>query len=165
MADWYQTSTYYVWSAFARLGGWKGLLRWIAVLPGAFLAMPLSSFPLHLVLYQTLTGSGIIEPYPEAPERILSPLVATLAFVWVGSRIAPNRKVEAAITLFGLTLLGCGASLALAVSGAHFGNVSYYVRLGGLPIIAGIAGAFIGLYVAYRENVKAKETNQTEKIL
>ena len=128
------------------------IARWFAVLPGAALAMVASSFPLHLVLYQTLTGSGIVEPYPEAPERLLGPLVATLAFVWAGSRIAPNNKVQAAVALFGLMLLGSGASLALAVSGAHFGNTGYYLRMGGLPVAAGIAGAFIGLYIAYREN-------------
>lgn len=124
--------------------------------------MLISSVPLHLVLYQTLTGSGIVEPYPEAPERLLGPLVATLAFVWAGSRIAPYRKVEAAVALFGLMLLGSGASLALAVSGAHFGNVSYYVRMGGLPVAAGIAGAFIGLYIAYRENGAATHSERTD---
>lgn len=128
------------------------IARWFAVLPGATLAMVASSFPLHLVLYQTLTGSGMVEPYPEAPERLLGPLVATLAFVWAGSRIAPNNKVQAAVALFGLMLLGSGASLALAVSGAHLGNAGYYLRMGGLPVAAGIGGAFIGLYIAYREN-------------
>lgn len=128
------------------------IARWFAVLPGATLAMVASSFPLHLVLYQTLTGSGMVEPYPEAPERLLGPLVATLAFVWAGSRIAPNNKVQAAVALFGLMQLGSGASLALAVSGAHLGNAGYYLRMGGLPVAAGIGGAFIGLYIAYREN-------------
>jgi len=130
----------------------ENIARWFAVLPGAAFAMVASSFPLHLVLYQTLTGSGIVEPYPDAPERLLGPLVATLAFVWAGSRIAPNNKIHAAVALFGLMLLGSGASLALAVSGAHFGNTGYYLRMGGLPVAAGIAGAFIGLYIAYREN-------------
>jgi hypothetical protein len=53
-------------------------LRWLAVLPGAMIAMFLSMFPLHLVLYQTLTGSGLIEPYPEMPERLLGPLAAAI---------------------------------------------------------------------------------------
>jgi hypothetical protein len=134
----------------------KMAMRWIAVLPGSFLAMLLSSFPLHLVLYQTLTGSGIVEPYPEAPERILSPLAATLAFIWAGSRIAPSRKMETAIALFGLVLLMVGVALTLAVVGFRDGNTGFGLRFGGLPNAAGIAGAFIGLYIAYRENAVAK---------
>jgi hypothetical protein len=141
----------------------KMAMRWIAVLPGSFLAMLLSSFPLHLVLYQTLTGSGIVEPYPEAPERILSPLAATLAFIWAGSRIAPSRKMETALGLFGLSLLGSGGALALAVVGFRDANIGFYLRLGGLPIAAGIAGAFIGLYIAYRENAVVKNKAQSEE--
>lgn len=141
----------------------KMAMRWIAVLPGSFLAMLLSSFPLHLVLYQTLTGSGIVEPYPEAPERILSPLAATLAFIWAGSRIAPSRKMETALGLFGLSLLGSGGALALAVVGFRDDNIGFYLRLGGLPIAAGIAGAFIGLYIAYRENALVKNKHQSKE--
>lgn len=141
----------------------KKTMRWIAVLPGAFLAMLLSSFPLHLVLYQTLTGSGIIEPYPEAPERILSPLAATLAFIWAGSRIAPSRKMETALGLFGLSLLGSGGALALAVVGFRDDNIGFYLRLSGLPIAAGIAGAFIGLYIAYRDNVVVENNTQSKE--
>lgn len=138
------------------------ICRWVVVLPGALLAMLFSSFPLHLVLYQTLTGSGIVEPYPEAPERILSPLAATLAFIWAGSRIAPSRKMETALGLFGLSLLGSGGALALAVVGFRDGNIGFYFRLGGLPIAAGIAGAFIGLYIAYRENAVVKDKAQSK---
>ena len=141
----------------------KKAMRWIAVLPGAILAMVLSSFPLHLVLYQTLTGSGIVEPYPEAPERILSPLAATLAFIWAGSRIAPSRKMETALSFFGLSLLGSGGALALAVVGFRDGNTGFYLRLGGLPIAAGIAGAFTGLYIAYRENTVVKNEAKSKE--
>lgn len=140
----------------------RNIARWMAVLPGAFLAMLISSFPLHLVLYQTLTGSGVIEPYPEAPERVLSPLVATLTFVWAGSRIAPSRKMETAIALFGLVLLLAGVALTLAVVGFRDGNTGFGLRFGGLPNAAGIAGAFIGLYIAYREKGAAKHSEHPD---
>ena len=143
----------------------KIAMRWIAVLPGAFLAMLLSSFPLHLVLYQTLTGSGIVEPYPEAPERILSPLAATLAFIWAGSRIAPSRKMETAVVLFGTMLLASGAFIGIFASGGHYLGQSLSLRFGGLPIVAGIAGAFIGLYIAYNENKAVKNMAQSKEIL
>ena len=125
--------------------------------------MLLSMFPLHLMLYQTLTGSGLIEPYPELPERLLGPLVATLAFVWAGSRIAPSRKIETAIALFGVMLLCSGASFALGLSGAHFGNVSYSLQFCGLPAVAGIAGAFIGLYLVHRENSEDNKSRIPEE--
>ena len=61
------------------------MLRWLVVLPGAIVGVVVALFPLHFVLYQTLTGSGIVEPYPQLPERLLGPLVSALAFVWAGS--------------------------------------------------------------------------------
>lgn len=127
----------------------KLVARWLAVVPGALLAMVLSSIPLHLVLYQTLTGSGIVEPYPEMPERLLTPLVAALAFIWFGSRIAPRRRFETAVTLFGVLLFVGGGSIALGLSGAHIGNVQYSVSQGGLAALGAFVGALIGLYAAY----------------
>ncbi len=135
-------------------------LRWLAVLPGSLLAMLFSQLLLHLVLYQSLTGSGFASPYPETPERLLGPLAATFACVWGGSKIAPMHKVETAIALLGGTMLLIGGSGVLALLGAHLGNVTYYVRLSGLPVAGGIVGAFLGVYVAYREkldDVKSKD--------
>jgi hypothetical protein len=131
------------------------VMRWIAVLPGAVACAFLALFPLHLVLYQTLTGSGLIEPYPEWPERLLTPLVAALAFVWAGSRIAPSRKVETGVVLFGGWLLITGAAIALGLTGARIGSSQMYLRLGGLAPAGAILGAFIGLFLVRRENVTA----------
>ena len=128
------------------------ILTWLAVLPGAVVCALLATFPLHWVLYQSLTGSGIVEPYPETPERMLSPLVSALGFVWGGSRIAPFRKVEAAVVLFGALLLLIGAGFALGLTGAHIGRAQYSLPLGGLPPVGATVGAFIGLYLVRREN-------------
>jgi|CXWL01.1.fsa_nt_gi uncharacterized membrane protein YfcA len=127
-------------------------LQWLAVVPGSIIAMILSTLPLHLVLYQTLTGSGLVEPYPELPERLLGPMAASLAFVWTGARIAPSRKTETAVAMFGVVLFLVGGSFALGLSGAHIGNVTYSLRLGGLPSAGGIVGAFIGLWLVRRED-------------
>lgn len=127
-------------------------LRWLSVVPGAIIAMFLALFPLHLVLYQTFTGSGIVEPYPAAPERLLTPFVAALVFVWAGSRIAPNRKIETAVVLFGVMLLIIGASIALALTGERIGNLRYFLILGGIPSVGAIVGALIGLYIVWHEN-------------
>lgn len=127
------------------------IIRWLAVLPGAAVCGILSAFPLHFVLYQTLTGSGIVDPYPATPERLLGPLVGTLALVWGGSRIAPSRKLETAVALFGVCLLLAGATFALGLTGAHFGRFQLSLRLGGIPTGGAIVGAFIGLYIVRRE--------------
>ena len=130
-------------------------LRWVAILPGAILAALFALVPLHLVLYQTLTGSGLVEPYPEAPERILGPLVSTLAFVWIGSRIAPSRKVATAVILFGALLIILGAIIALGLAGARVGNSQFYLQMGGLPPVSGIVGAFLGIFIANYESNKS----------
>jgi hypothetical protein len=88
-------------------------LRWLAVLPVATIASALSLVPLHFVLYRTLIG--FVEPYPELPETLLSFPTMTLGFVWVGARIAPSHKVETAIALFGLVMIGLGGFLFLGL--------------------------------------------------
>jgi hypothetical protein len=128
------------------------IFRWIAVLPGSLLAMLLSMFPLRWFLYINLTSSGFIVPYPELPERLLGPLVATLTFVWAGSRIAPSRKVEIAVLLFGTSLLISGVAIALGLNGARVGSQQFYLQLSGVPLVFGIFGALIGLYIVRREN-------------
>lgn len=96
------------------------IMRWLTVLPGAAVCGFLSTFALHWVLYGTLTASGVVEPYPELPERLLTPFAVALAFVWAGSRIAPSRKVETAAVLFGAWLLLVGAGIALSLTGAYW---------------------------------------------
>ncbi len=125
-------------------------LRWLAVIPVALVAAILSAFPLHLILYQTLTGSGFIEPYPETPERVLLPLVAAMAFMWSGARVAPSHKTETAVVLFGVWLLLAGASIALIWSGANLGGIQLKSHGGGLASVMALVGAFAGLYIVRR---------------
>jgi hypothetical protein len=125
-------------------------IRWIGVLPGALIGAVLSSFPLHLILYQSLTGSGLVEPYPVMPERLLGPFVAAIAFVWIGTYIAPNRKAATAVLLFGAWLLFAGTFLALGLADANLGNSQFDLKSGSFGPIGSIAGAFVGLYLVRR---------------
>lgn len=129
------------------------IIRWIAVLPGAVICALLSTFPLHWVLYGTLTASGVVEPYPELPERLLTPFAVGLAFVWAGSRIAPSRRVESAAVLFGAWLLLVGAGLALSLTGARIGDSQIHLQWGGLGLAGGMVGAFLGFYLIRREEL------------
>jgi len=127
----------------------KYWLRWLAVLPGGLLGGLLLLFPLRLVLVNTLRG--FVEPYPEMPERLLTPFVVAAGFVWLGARIAPERKTETAVALFGVWLFVVGASVALALANANVGGQSFYLRGGGIAPLLGVVGSVVGLLVARRE--------------
>lgn len=136
-------------------------LRWIAVLPAALLAVVVSAFPLHFVLYQTLTGSGIVEPYPETPERVLLPLVGAMAFIWAGARVAPNHKVKVATVLFALWLLILGSAVVLVLSGADIGGLQFKLEGGGLAPVVALIGAVVGLYIVRKQNATGNHSLQT----
>jgi hypothetical protein len=134
------------------------IVRWLGVLPGAFVCALLATFPLHWILYGTLTSSGIVQPYPEAPEQLLGPLVSALAFVWAGSWIAPFRKVEIEVVLLGALLLLIGVLFAFWITGTRIGHSQLYLRLAGLPPIGAVAGAFISLCLVRRKNAADLES-------
>jgi len=121
--------------------------RWLTVLPSAILAAFLTSFPLHFILYQTLTGSGLVEPYPEFPERVLFPFTAGVAFVWVGAKFAPSSRGRVAKVLLSLwTLLILGAFLLVQYGGGFEGvQLSHQYGAAGpvMAILGGVLGAFI----------------------
>jgi len=124
-------------------------LRWLAVIPGALLAGILSTFPLHLILYNTLTQ--FISPYPELPERILAPAVIGGTFVWAGGKIAPARKIETAVVLFGLWTLLIGGALAIALFNVRIGNRYFFPNYGGLGPVAAFIGAVVGFLIVRNE--------------
>lgn len=141
--------------------GFTYWLRWLAVMPGAVLAGLLATIPLHFVLYQTLTGSGIVDPYPEFPERLLTPFVVCLGFVWSGARIAPEYKFETAITLFGIAMIMLGGFVFLAAFGERWMGSRLFLRGSGLGPLLAIAGAVTALYLARKES--RQETKTEEK--
>ncbi|MGH2427236.1 MAG: hypothetical protein ACRDF1_13265 [bacterium] len=101
-------------------------LRWLAVLPGAILAGILVLFPLHWALYLTLII--FVRPYPDRPERVLTPLVIGPVFIWAGSRIAPQYRVETAVGLFGLCMALLVDVVYLTLSDGTFMGRRLYSR-------------------------------------
>lgn len=80
----------------------KNILRWIAVLPASFISGFLSTFPLHWILYATLSnkesfsnGLGLLEPI----EHFLSPIVLMMVFILVGYKIAPKYKFQTSLVI------------------------------------------------------------------
>ncbi|HIH95964.1 MAG TPA: hypothetical protein HA348_00490 [Thermoplasmata archaeon] len=129
--------------------GLKYWLRWLAVLPGALLAGILASFLLHWILYLTLRNETIfIDPYPELPERLLSPFVMATVFIWTGSRIAPEHKFKTSVVLFGLCLFLLGGFIFFALTGANLMGYQLYFQDGGIRLIMAFAGALTGLFLS-----------------
>jgi hypothetical protein len=129
--------------------GFKYWLSWIGVLPISLIAGVLVDFPVHWVLYRTLSGgdSPFITPYPELPERILAPFFRALVIVWVSALIAPEHKFKTAVILATLWIFGAGASFVFGYLGFHTDNIQLNLTAGGLPVIMGVVGAVVGLYI------------------
>lgn len=79
------------------------LLRWLAVLPGAILAVIAANFLLHWILMATLHSESIDTPH-ESVERFLLPFAAGAAFIAAGVYIAPTAKRIVGISLAALLL-------------------------------------------------------------
>jgi hypothetical protein len=107
-----------------------------------------------MILYQTLTGSGIVGPYPELPERLLTPFAVCLGFVWSGARIAPEYKFETAIALFGVAMITLGGFVFLALFGERWMGARIYLRGYGLGPALAVAGAVTALYLARKDSHK-----------
>ena len=120
----------------------KTILLWIAVLPGSLIAGMLILFPLHWILYKTLTS--FIDPYPTTPEKILGPLASAWAMVAAAASIAPKQKKAVAIVIAVLWTFLAGIGFALGFTEFQYGNKQYELSIGGIPLIAGIIGAIIG---------------------
>jgi hypothetical protein len=133
--------------------GFKYWLSWIGVLPISIIAGVLVTFPVHWVLYWTLSGGGspFITPYPEVPEKLLQPFFTALVFVWVASLIAPQHKFKTAVIIAALWIFGAGVTFVIAYLGYHSNDYQLYITAGGLPIIMGIVGAVVGLYLVKKK--------------
>ncbi len=143
--------------------GFKYWLSWIGVLPISLIAGVLVTFPVHWIIYRTLSGgdSPFITPYPELPEKILQPFFTALVIVWVGSQIAPQHKFKTAVILATLWIFGAGASFVLGYLGFHLDNIQHNLTAGGLPVIMGVVGAVVGLYIV-KKNI-SEQLSKTEQ--
>lgn len=124
-------------------------LRWLAVLPGALLGGLLATVALRLVLYSTLRS--FVDPYPEWPERLLTPFVIAIAVVWFGAWIAPSHKLRAAIVLFGLWMVLLGAVVAFTILAQQSEAVRLRFQLGGLPAALTFVGGLFGVLIVQKQ--------------
>lgn len=133
----------------ARKRGFKYWLSWVGVLPISIIAGVLVTFPIHWFLYATLSGGQdpFITPYPELPEKVLSPFFVTFVIVLVGSLVAPQFKFTTAIILTMILVFLAGANFVLGYIGYRYQHIQLNLTAGGLPIIMSAIGAIFSLIV------------------
>jgi hypothetical protein len=139
----------------------KYWIRWVFVLPISFLVGFLVDFPVHFVLYSTLSGgeNPIIYPYPKFPELLLAPFFRALTFMWVCSKLTPEYKLTTAIVFAAIWIFGAGGGFFLSYIGFQDGISQFNLVTGGLPIIFGVIGVILGLFINNKELMKSNHTN------
>jgi hypothetical protein len=96
-----------------------------------------------------------IDPYPELPERLLTPGVIAGTFVWAAAKIAPARKIETAVVLFSLWTLLLGGSLAVALFYVEICHLQFDPNYGGLAPVAAFICAVVGFLIVKKEAAKS----------
>ena len=134
-------------------------LRWLAVIPGAFLAMVLAPILFNLVMYVTGTRVGGDETFLFYLFRtFLSAGVGSFAYIYIGSIIAPffRRIVSVSLCVIFITLYILLIFASKNVLGVIESDVFEVMGLaGGWKLIVSalffLAGSIIGVYVVWDE--------------
>ena len=120
----------------------KNIFLWVSVLPGAILGGILTTFPLHWFLYGRLVSGSVISGVDIEPiERLLTPFVVALAYVLIGSHIAPSRKLKTAVVLVIIYLISFVSIFIFMSDKAAFG----------LRGAGALVGVCLGLLVAWKK--------------
>lgn len=131
--------------------------RWVFALPISLLFGFLADFPVHFILYRTLSGgeNPFIYPYPALPEQLIAPFFRALIYMWSCSKIAPDHKLITGIIFSAIWILGAGGVFFLGIIGFQIGNTKLTMVAGGLPIIFGVVGIILGLFMFNKELLKS----------
>jgi hypothetical protein len=124
----------------------KYWLAWVLLIPALVLIGVLVHFPLHIILYQTLTRSGFITPFPKSVEIIIAPMVSAMIIVYCAYLIAPEHKIKVCLLITVLWSVFAGIVFALGYFNIESNGIYFNLQYGGMPIILGIVGTLIGLY-------------------
>ena len=135
------------------------LIRLILILPIGILSGIIATFVLHLLLVNTL--SHFVTPYPQLPERILTPFAFCIFFVLGGSMVSPFNKSKTAILLFALQLTLIQLLIFLIEYKINwFGKILEY-KEGGLPTYLAIIGCYIGFFLTSKQDADI-DSNELE---
>lgn len=118
--------------------GFKKFLRWLAVLPGAIVALILSYaiIKLFMMLSNWFVGISSDSPYMKLAEIFVSGL-SGYYFVYIGSKIAPSSRKEVAYALTGIIFLVGGAIVFNDILRAEYYNAvaSAATAIGGMVFL------------------------------
>jgi len=151
----------------------KYWMRWLGVLPAAYLARFLTDLPLHWMLYAPYRDTQELGPSQGhlmrdilaamIPEPVFSPFIGAIAFIWAGSIVAPNHPTRTATVLFGFWLLVSVVLTIVSLSGGQFFGHQVYLQYSGIAPLMGLIGAGVGLY-AVRKEYSNRVTNADLKV-
>ncbi len=125
------------------------IIRWILVLPMSIISAIFILFPLHWILIFIL--NHFITPYPELPERLLTPFFISLTFVLTGSVIAPKYKFYTSVFLFSILIILSGILIWVLLNNIMWFGSTLELQYGGVPFYLSILGSFIGLYIVSKK--------------
>ena len=129
----------------------KNTLLWIAVFPASLAGMILS-FGLWRI-FHNLTASRYIDTNSWLNilfVEIMSNIIASAVFVFVGYKVAPNNQKIVAIILTALLIIVAGSSLFIV----NFMTKEYFTNIG---IMAGIFGSIVCCVSIYKGEFDKKE--------
>jgi hypothetical protein len=144
-------------------------IRWIAVLPAAFVAANLVVLADTLVFFLIYnnTGDWLSLKANKHLRMMANAFLIPFAFVYVGAYVAPSRKFATGVVLSVVCLIGLTVFLTVAATDptVHMSFFAVY-----MPLIY-IAGISCGFYQAYkadktaiaRQHVAAYHASQTAK--
>ncbi len=130
----------------------RSLFRWILMVPTGALAGLLILFPLRWSLYMTLTGSGLVTPYPAFLEELFSPFASFCAFQYTLVAIAPHYKqITGSIFVVLHTVLALSFVTYLAIISGGSMAVGHYIltidSFQTFSVFGGIIGSVVGCYL------------------
>lgn len=126
-------------------------IRLLLILPIGVLSGIIATFILHLFLVNTL--SHFVTPYPQFPERILTPFAFFVFFVFGGSIVSPYKKSKTAILLFALQLTLFQIFIFLIEYKINWFEKILEYKEQGLPTYLAIIGGYIGFYLTSMQDV------------
>lgn len=130
------------------------ILRWVLALPVGVLAAVLITFPLHWILYMTLSGGQdpFIAPYPRMPEKLLQPLCSAWVFVFTCGWVVPRaNKLVAKIAALLWTVSAIAIVVLAKTDVLQEGQKEIGMDYFGLPVVSGILGALFGLFYTKKQ--------------
>jgi tetratricopeptide (TPR) repeat protein len=131
----------------------KNTMRWIAVLPAAFVAVNLvvlaDAFVL-IVIYNH-TGDWLSLKSTKHLEMMANAFLMPFSFLYVGAYVAPSRKFATGVVLSVVCLIGLTVFLTVAATDPTI-HISFFAVY--MPLIY-IAGISCGLYQAYKADKNA----------